>query len=77
MVSDAVKSRFDLEGPPAPPCLDPEAALKSRERLLGFPRLFPGHDVPLRRAGDRFLPEGEARLEVTLPHGAKVELKLG
>jgi len=76
LASDAVKSRFDLEGPPAPPCLDPERALKSRERLYRFPRLFPGHDVLLRREGDRFLPEGEACLEVALPHGAKVTLKL-
>ncbi|GAB5602205.1 hypothetical protein FJNA_07300 [Thermus sp. FJN-A] len=76
LVSDAVKSRFDLEGPPAPPCLDPEAALKSRERLWSFPRLFPGHDVPLRREGGRFVPEGEARLEVILPHGTQVALKL-
>lgn len=76
LVSDAVKSRFDLEGPPALPCLDPEGALRSRERLRGFSQLFPGHDVPLRREGDRFLPQGEACLEVALPHGSRVELKL-
>lgn len=76
LVSDAVKSRFDLEGPPALPCLDPEGALRSRERLRDFSQLFPGHDVPLRREGDRFLPQGEACLEVALPHGSRVALKL-
>ncbi|WP_234554768.1 MBL fold metallo-hydrolase [Thermus caliditerrae] len=64
LVSDAVKSRFDLEGPPALPCVDPEEALRSRLRVLKHPRIFPGHDVPLVRIGNRFVPEGMAELRL-------------
>ncbi len=64
LVSDAVKSRFDLEGPPAPPCLDPASALTSRKHLMAFERLFPGHDVPLRRTEGGFVAEAEGELRL-------------
>ncbi|MDW8357779.1 MBL fold metallo-hydrolase [Thermus sp.] len=69
LVSDAIKSRFDLVGPPAPPCWNPTAAMQSRERLLGYPRLYPGHDVPLRREGKSFIPDGKAELGILLGEG--------
>jgi N-acyl homoserine lactone hydrolase len=76
--SDAIKSRFDLSGPPAPPCTDPEAALRSRARLLGYPRLFPGHDGPLRRGAEGgFAPEGEVELSLRFPDGRGLRVILG
>jgi len=76
LVSDAVKSRYDLEGPTAPPCWNPGLAQKSRQRLLAYPRLFPGHDVPLRKEGGAFLPEKEAELSLRLGDGREVVLRL-
>ncbi|APD10339.1 MULTISPECIES: MBL fold metallo-hydrolase [Thermus] len=76
LVSDAIKSRFDLEGEPAPPSWDPIAAKKTRERLLSYPRLFPGHDVPLRREGNSFVPEGQAALGIRLANATEVHLAL-
>lgn len=64
LASDAVKSRYDLEGPPAPPCLDPASAQESRNRLTAFQRLFPGHDVPLKRTETGFIPEEEGVLRL-------------
>ncbi|WP_243028854.1 MBL fold metallo-hydrolase [Thermus albus] len=75
LASDAVKSRFDLEGPPALPCWNPQLALESRARILRYHRLFPGHDVPLVRKGNSFVPE--ARAELSLFHGeGEVKLSL-
>ncbi|WP_448566329.1 MBL fold metallo-hydrolase [Thermus sp.] len=76
LVSDAVKSRYDLEGSPAPPCWSPDLAQGSCRRLLAYPRLFPGHDVPLRKEGEAFLPEGEAELLLWLGDGQEVVLRL-
>ncbi|WP_038056658.1 MBL fold metallo-hydrolase [Thermus amyloliquefaciens] len=73
LVSDAVKSRFDLEGPPAPPCWNPKLALESRARIREYPRIFPGHDTPLVRRGESLVPEAMA--ELGLVFGGK-EVKL-
>ncbi|WP_105318144.1 MBL fold metallo-hydrolase [Thermus tenuipuniceus] len=62
LVSDALKSRFDLEGPPAPPCWNPQLALETRGRILQCPRILPGHDVPLVRKGNTFVAETQAEL---------------
>lgn len=78
LCSDAIKSRFDLFGPPAPPCWDPEAALQSRARLLTYTRLFPGHDGPLKReASGGFAPEGEVELSLRFPDGKGLRVILG
>jgi len=76
LASDAVKSRYDLEGPPAPPCWNPDLAQESRQRLLAYPRLFPGHDVSLHKEGGVFLPEGEGELLLKLGDGREVVLRL-
>lgn len=75
LVSDAVKSRFDLEGPPAPPCWDPKLALESRARIRQYPRIFPGHDTPLVRKGSWFVPEAMAELGLFFG-GKEVKLTL-
>lgn len=75
LVSDAVKSRFDLEGPPAPPCWNPKLALASRARLRQYPRIFPGHDTPLVRKGRSFIPEAMAELGLSFG-GKEVKLTL-
>jgi glyoxylase-like metal-dependent hydrolase (beta-lactamase superfamily II) len=76
LASDALKSRFDLEGPPAPPCWDEKEAVRSRERVKAYPLVFPGHDVPLRKGEGGFIPLGQAEGEVVLPTGARVKLFL-
>jgi N-acyl homoserine lactone hydrolase len=76
LCSDAIKSRYDLVGSPAPPCLDPEMARESRRRLMEYPRLFPGHDVSLRKDGGVFVPEGEAKCFLRLGDGREIALRL-
>jgi N-acyl homoserine lactone hydrolase len=43
---------------------------------MEYPRLFPGHDVPLRKEGGAFLPEKEAELLLRLGDGREVVLRL-
>jgi glyoxylase-like metal-dependent hydrolase (beta-lactamase superfamily II) len=72
---DALKSRWDLRGQLTDTWND-ELALQSIQKIttLGN-RIYPGHDVPLKRHGSDWLPCGIPKVCVLFPDGSEQSIQ--
>jgi N-acyl homoserine lactone hydrolase len=72
LCGDALKSRWDLDGPMAPPVWDADLARQSIARLkeLGN-RLYPGHDMPLQLVEGKWRASGPPSVKVLFPDGSE------
>jgi N-acyl homoserine lactone hydrolase len=72
LCGDALKSRWDLDGPIAPPVWGTDLACRSIAKLkqLGT-RLYPGHDMPLELVGGKWRAVGPPSVNVLFPDGSE------
>jgi N-acyl homoserine lactone hydrolase len=72
LCGDALKSRWDLDGPMAPPVWDADLARQSIAKLkqLGT-RLYPGHDMPLELLAGQWRASGPPSVKVFFPDGSE------
>jgi len=72
LCGDALKSRWDLDGPMAPPVWDADLAHQSIAKLkeLGT-RLYPGHDMPLELVEGEWRAAGSPSVKVLYPDGSE------
>jgi glyoxylase-like metal-dependent hydrolase (beta-lactamase superfamily II) len=68
---DALKSRWDLRGQLTDTWND-ELALQSIQKIAGLGnRIYPGHDLPLKRHGGDWLPCGIPSVRLIFPDGSE------
>jgi N-acyl homoserine lactone hydrolase len=72
LCGDALRSRWDLNGPTAPPVWDEDLARQSIAKLkqLGR-RLYPGHDMPLELLAGQWRACGPPSVKVLFPDGSE------
>ncbi len=72
LCGDALKSRWDLNGPTAAPVWDADRARRSIATLkqLGR-RLYPGHDMPLELLAGQWRACGPPSVKVSFPDGSE------
>jgi glyoxylase-like metal-dependent hydrolase (beta-lactamase superfamily II) len=69
---DALKSRWDLNGPMAPPVWDADLARQSIAKLKRLAtRLYPGHDMPLELLAGKWRACGPPSVKVLFPDGSE------
>ena len=72
LCGDALKSRWDLDGPMAPPVWNAELARQSVERLKrSATRLYPGHDLPLELVAGKWRACGTPGVKLLFPDGSE------
>jgi len=72
LCGDALKSRWDLDGPMAPPVWDADLASRSiaKVKQLGM-RLYPGHDMPLELVAGKWRAIGPPTVTMLFPDGSE------
>ena len=72
LCGDALKSRWDLNGPMAPPVWDADLARQSIAKLKRLAtRLYPGHDMPLELLAGKWCASGRPSVKVLFPDGSE------
>ena len=72
LCGDALKSRWDLNGPMAPPVWDADLASQSIAKLKRLAtRLYPGHDMPLELLSGKWCASGPPSVKVLFPDGSE------
>lgn len=72
LCGDALKSRWDLDGPMAAPVWDADLARQSIAKLKEMgTRLYPGHDMPLELVEGKWRACGSPSVRVLYPDGSE------
>ncbi len=72
LCGDALKSRWDLDGPMSAPVWDADLARQSIAKLKALgTRLYPGHDMPLELVEGKWRASGSPSVRVSYPDGSE------